>query len=57
MLQWLRANKFRSHLIAFLLMIISAALLYPAAHNGATSLIWALLGVFICGNLVALATK
>lgn len=56
-LRWLREHKFEVHSLAFGLMIISAALLYAAAETDATGWIWFLLGLFITGNLLALAVR
>jgi len=50
---WLKKNKFRVHLTSFLLMILSAIGLYFAATAGQTSIIWALLGIFVFANLIA----
>lgn len=54
MQKWLTKNKFEVHLVAFLLMVLPPIPLYFAAQNGATGLIWVLLGFVICGNLLAL---
>jgi hypothetical protein len=57
MITWLRQNKFRSHTIAFTLMILAAIGMYLTSTAGNSGVIWILLGVFILGNLVAMGVK
>jgi len=54
---WIRAHKFEAHLTAFLLMVIPSAGLYFANQGGNSASIWALLGLFIIGNLLAMLIK
>lgn len=53
----IRKNTFLIHTIAFVLMVISPALLYFAARSGNMAGIWALLGLFVFGNLLVIAPK
>jgi len=57
MQKWLTKNKFEVHLVAFLLMLLPTIPLYYAAQSGALGLIWALLVLVICGNLLALLSR
>jgi VIT1/CCC1 family predicted Fe2+/Mn2+ transporter len=57
MQKWLTKNKFEVHLVAFLLMVLPPIPLYYAAQSGASGLIWALLALVICGNLLALLSR
>ena len=57
MQKWLTKNKFEVHLVAFLLIILPPIPLYYAAQSGASGLIWALLALVICGNLLALLSR
>jgi len=50
----LREHKFKLHLTALLLMLIPPIPMYFAAQNGATVLIWLLIGVVILGNLLVI---
>jgi hypothetical protein len=52
-----KKNKFKVHLVAFLLMIIPPALLYFAAERGASGPIWVLLGLVIAGNILAILVR
>ena len=56
-MNWLREHKFEAHLLAFSLMILPAVGLYFAARRGSQSWIWALLGVFVLGNLLAVVVR
>jgi hypothetical protein len=56
-INWLRKNTFKAHLVAFLLMIPPAAGLYFAAEGGSTSLMWLLLGLVITGNILAILVR
>ncbi len=56
-MNWLREHKFESHLTAFLLMVGPSAVLYFTIQGKADGPIWALLGVFIVGNLLAMVIK
>lgn len=50
----LHEHKFKLHLTALLLMLIPPIPMYFAAQNGATVLIWLLIGVVILGNLLVI---
>jgi hypothetical protein len=50
----LREHKFKLHLTALLLMLIPPIPMYFAAQNGATVLIWFLIGIVIIGNLLVI---
>ncbi|MBC8330446.1 MAG: hypothetical protein H8E28_00545 [Anaerolineae bacterium] len=54
MLTWIRNNKFKAHLTAFLLMVIPAAGMLFTPRNAADSLTWAWLILFVMGNLLAM---
>lgn len=47
-------NKLSLHLASFLMMILPPVALYRLAQNGAEGWIWALIGVVILGNLLAI---
>ncbi len=53
----LSANKFKVHSLAFLLILLPSALLYPAAQADSPGWIGFLLGLVIAGNLLALLTR
>ena len=57
MLTWIRNNKFKAHLTAFLLMVIPAAGMLFASRNAADSLTWAWLILFVIGNLLAMVIR
>ena len=50
----LREHKFKLHFTALLLMLIPSIPMYFAAQNGATILIWFLIGIVIIGNLLVI---
>ncbi len=50
----LRDNKFKLHLMALLLMLIPPIPLYFAAEKGAVGWIWFLIGIVILGNLIVI---
>jgi len=54
---WLRKNRFEAYTLAFLMMIVPSALLYPSAEHNAFGLIWILISVIILANLFVLALK
>ena len=54
MLKWLNKDIFKIHLLAFVLMVLPAVLLYFAAQRSADFWIWLLLGLVVLGNLLAL---
>ncbi|MBC8508041.1 MAG: hypothetical protein ISR58_08825 [Anaerolineales bacterium] len=56
-MNWIREHKFESHLTAFLLMVIPSAVLYFTLQTKSVGSIWALLGVVIVGNLLAMIIK
>jgi hypothetical protein len=47
-----KQQKFSIHTIAFLLMVISAVVLYPLARVEAVGWIWSFLAVFVVANLL-----
>jgi hypothetical protein len=57
MLSLIRKHKFKAHLIAFTLMILSSIGMYFAIDSGSASLIWALLGGFVLANILAIFIK
>lgn len=56
-MNWIREHKFESHLTAFLLMVIPSAGLYFTAQGSNPAIIWAWIGVFVVGNLLAMIIK
>ncbi len=52
-----KKKTFRYHTLAFLLMMLPPIPLYFAAQVSAVGWIWALLGLVIAGNLLALVIK
>jgi hypothetical protein len=52
--QNLRENKFKLHLTALLMMLIPPIPMFWVAQNGASGLIWLLLGIIILGNLIVI---
>lgn len=54
---WLDKYKFEAHLVAFLLMSLPPLPLYLAAQYGRVDWIWALLGLVVLGNLLALVVR
>jgi hypothetical protein len=57
MLSWLYSiskNPFRSYTLAFMLMIITPLLMYPAAQANQTELIWFFIGIFVVANMLVL---
>lgn len=54
---WKSRSKFTNHLVAFLLIIIPSALLYPAANHGATGWILFLLALVVAGNILAVLPR
>jgi hypothetical protein len=55
-LNWLQTNRYSAHLVAFFLMILPPLPMYYCAQRGATGWVWALLGIVILGNVIALFT-
>jgi hypothetical protein len=55
--KWLHKNTFKIHVAAFLLMIISSGLLYPAATSQAVGWVWVLLGLVVTGNILVLLVR
>ncbi|MBE0411835.1 MAG: hypothetical protein IBX69_19070 [Anaerolineales bacterium] len=53
--QWLRRYKHVAHLIAFLMIMIPSAVLYPLAQHEATGLIWVLISVIVAGNVLVVS--
>lgn len=49
----LQKHKFELHLTALLLMLLPPVPMYFAAQNGATTLLWFLIGIVVIGNLIA----
>ena len=56
-ISWLFAHRYTAHLVAFLLMVLPPLPMYYFAQRGVTAWVWALLGVVILGNLMALLTR
>jgi hypothetical protein len=52
--QNLRENKFKLHLTALMMMLIPPIPMFWAAQNGASGLIWWLVGIVILGNLIVI---
>jgi hypothetical protein len=50
----LQKHAFQIHLAAFILMVLPPVGLYFAVLAGSTTLIWALLGLVILGNVLVL---
>lgn len=50
----IRAHKFEAHLLAFLLIALSAGLMYHAAEREAITWIWILISIVVLGNILAL---
>jgi hypothetical protein len=48
--QWLRRYKHIAHLIAFLMIMVPSAMLYPAAQQQILDLIWALIMIIVIAN-------
>ena len=53
----LSANKFKVYVIAFMLILMPSALLYPAAQADSLGWIVFLLALVISGNLLALLVR
>jgi hypothetical protein len=49
-------DRFLRHLLAFGLLALASALLYPAAQAGLRFEVWGLLAVIVLANLLTLAT-
>ena len=54
---WLGKHSYQMHVTALGIMGFAAAALYFAARAGSTPWIWALIGLFILGNLLELAIR
>ncbi len=54
LIRLLSEHKFKTHMLAFLLMVLPPVPLYVAAQNGAANWILALLGLVVAGNILAL---
>jgi len=57
LLKKLSNNKFKVHGIAFVLILLPSALLYPAAQADSLGWIVFLLALVIAGNLLALLVR
>jgi hypothetical protein len=57
LIKWLRTHKFKVHLVAFLLMILSPIPMYYAAQAGESTTIAVLLGIVIIGNVLVILVK
>ena len=57
LLDWLSAHKFRAHLSAFILMILTPVALYFAAQRDALGWIWGLLVVIILANILLIFVR
>jgi hypothetical protein len=55
--QWLQRNKHLVHLIAFLIIMLPSAALYPLAQKEAADLIWILMAVIVAGNVLVVSVK
>jgi hypothetical protein len=55
--QWLKRNKHLVHLIAFLMIMLPSAVLYPLAEKEATDLIWILMAIIVAGNVLVVSSK
>jgi hypothetical protein len=56
-LKWLSENKFRMHLLAFSVMILTPIPLYFAAQGQQTPWIWILVALFSAANLLVIAVR
>lgn len=56
-LNWLKAHKFSTYIIAFLLMVLPPIPLYFAANASATGWMIFLLTLIAAGNLLAVLTR
>jgi hypothetical protein len=54
---WARKNTFKIHSVAFVLMIVPAALLYPAGASQSMGWIWFLIGLVVTGNILVLLVR
>lgn len=50
-----RKQIFQVHLAALICMVTASALMYLAAQHGSRIWIWALIGLFILGNIMELS--
>ena len=57
MLNWLRNHKFKAHLTAFLLMLISSIGMLYSIRLDSTSFTWLLVAIFAAANLLAVLIK
>ena len=57
MTAWLKNNKFKAHLIAFFLMILTSMGMIFIANSESSNLIWGLLAVFALANVLAIFIK
>jgi hypothetical protein len=57
MISWLSKHKFESHLVTFVLMILTSISLYFGSKSGSASLIWGLLVGFVLANGLAILVK
>lgn len=57
LIHWLSAHKFRAHLSAFILMILTPVALYFAAQSDALEWIWGLLAVVILANVLLIFVR
>jgi hypothetical protein len=53
--KWINRHKFELYVLAFILILLPSAALYPAAGQEAQDWIWVLLVLVGVGNLVAIA--
>jgi hypothetical protein len=52
---WINQHKFELYVLAFILILLPSAALYPAARQEVQGWIWVLLALVGLGNLVAIA--
>ena len=57
MTTWLKNNKFKAHLIAFLLMVLTSIGMVFLTNGESTNLLWGLLAVFALANVLAIFIK
>jgi hypothetical protein len=50
-------TKFSRHTLAFLVIAVASALLYPVAQASLTPLAWALIAVIVAANILTLFTS
>ena len=57
-MDWLKHNKFKAHILAFALMVLTAiGMIFAVNAAAATHLIWGLVVVFALANVLAMFIK